>query len=124
MREERNPTPMPAGEQSTLERFVRHETEHRPNAVSGRASKAGGKKQAWPVPDAESSGQRMQQPDAAENSLPSARRAARAVREGALHGALYYAGAEQPPQLRDGRYQESEDTVLAKMNSKENFPQG
>ena len=40
------------------------------------------------------------------------------------HVPVFLVIAEQPPELRDGRYQESDETVLAKMNSKEIFPQG
>ena len=125
MREKMPTFPLPEGEESTLEQFARHEIEHRPNAGQSCAPGARAEGQAQGTRRAareEEPGETR--PAAAENRIASARRAERAVREGALHGALYYAGAEQPPRLRDGRYQESEETVLAKMNSKENFPQG
>lgn len=125
MKKEKTSAALPQGEASTLEHFVRHETEHRPDAVSKHAAhraQPGGMQAGVPVTQ-KKHGEAVKS-GAPANMILSACRMQRAQESGALHGALYYAGVEQPPRLQDGRYQESEDTVLAKMNSKEKFPQG
>lgn len=120
MKKEKRPSALSEGEESSLERFVRGEMECDPDVVPVPDAAP---RQAKNAPDAQEKSDAVKRA-AAGGSIAPSHAAARALRGGALHGALYYAGAEQPPELRDGRYQESDETVLAKMNSKEIFPQG
>lgn len=102
-------TVLPQGEQSSLEQFVHHALPHRPNAVHEVGRQLAQKEKAG-VP-------------AGDNYIAPAARAARAEREGTLHGALYYTLTENSAQSAK-RVEESDEAVVSRMNSKEEFPQG
>ena len=95
---------------STLKDFVHHEL----NAMPGPAPKP-------PVPPAAPENGSAA-PDPASGAAEPGVKAAKAVAEGALKGALYYTQVEAHA-CREG-WVESDETVKSKLCSKEEFPQG
>lgn len=108
---------LPQSEQSTLEQFVHHAIPHRPNELHevGRwIHQQKGKK---------TDHKSVSQTGSASNCIASASRNARAERSGALHGALYYTETENVKK-DPKRVEQSDEEVVSRMNSKEEFPQG
>ena len=95
---------------STLKDFVHHEL----NAMPGPAPKP-------PVPPAAPENGSAAPAPVSGAASPGAK-AAKAVAEGALKGALYYTQVEAHA-CREG-WVESDETVKSKLRSKEEFPQG
>ena len=108
---------LPQSEQSTLEQFARHSLPHRPNELHeiGRWTQQREKRK--------SARQEKIRAGGGENCISPSARAARAEREGSLHGALWYTHTENATGDAK-RVEESDETVVSRMNSKEQFPQG
>ena len=113
---------------STLERFVRRASAARPNEVhrAGRheaARRAQARLQAEARSAAVAAGAAASPGQAASGgSILPARRAAKAEARGALKGSLAYGAGRAAD--KDGRAQQEDDEVLARVVLRENFPTG
>ena len=105
---------LPESEQSTLEQFVQHAVPYRPNELHevGQWLHQREKKQKEP-----------KRSGSADNCIAPSARNARAERSGELRGALSYTRTENTAK-NPRRVEESDESVVSRMNSKEEFPQG